>query len=192
MTRPLKTKTGWMETGSLQAVYPQLIFTKRTWWWTSAGNELLNILQNIFFSVASFIAHRKVLLGYVTSTVRVVRCRNRSVWWLHLPLWFLTEGEPGDLRLGPWRCDPKRRHREDLPGLRRWGEPAEALGRHVVQPAAPGGSVAQPAVVRADQLHADAEEEDPASQQTSPVMAKLTAEVQRLQTFPYPPMGGKW
>lgn len=101
-----------------------------------------------------------------------------------------TEGEPGDLGLGPRRCDPKRRHREDLPGLRRRGEPAEALGRHVVQPAAASGSVAQPAVVRADQLHADSEEEDPPCQQTAPVMAKLTAEVQRLQMSPYTP-GGK-
>lgn len=81
-----------------------------------------------------------------------------------------SEGEPGHLRVGLRHHDPKRRHGEDLPRLRRQWEPAEALGRHVVQPAAAGRSVAQPAVGRAGQLHPGPEEEDPPAQQTALLM----------------------
>lgn len=67
--------------------------------------------------------------------------------------------------MGPRHHDAERRHREDLPGLQRVGEPAEALGRHVVQPTAADRSVAQPAVGRAGQLRTDPEKEDTPRQQ---------------------------
>lgn len=76
-----------------------------------------------------------------------------------------SEGEPGDLRVGPRRHHQERPHREDLPGLRRHGQPAAALGRHAGEPAPAGGSVAQPAVGRAGQLHPAPEEETAPPQQ---------------------------
>lgn len=86
-----------------------------------------------------------------------------------------SEGEPGHLRVGPRRHDAERRHGEDLPGLRRLGEPAEALGRHVVQPAAARGPVAQPADGPAGQLHPGPEEEDPPPQQDALLMDTLSS-----------------
>lgn len=69
------------------------------------------------------------------------------------------EGEPGDLRVGPRHGVTERPHRKALPGGRRLGEPAEALGRHAGQPEAPRGPVAQPAVSPAGQRHAEPQEE---------------------------------
>jgi len=66
--------------------------------------------------------------------------------------------------VGPRHRVPERRHGEDLPGLRRRGEPAAPLGRHAVQPAAAGGAVAPPAVLGAGQQHADPEEAHPAAE----------------------------
>lgn len=80
--------------------------------------------------------------------------------------------------MGPRRHDPKRRHGEDLPGLRCLREPAEALGRHVVQPAAPGRSVAHPAVSRAGQLHPDPEKENTPRQQTALLMGNSAVVLQ--------------
>lgn len=92
-----------------------------------------------------------------------------------------TEGAPGDLGVGPRCHDPKRRHGEDLPGLRRLGEPAEALGRHVVIPAAAGRSVAQPAVGRAGQLHPNVEEEDTPRQQNDLLMGNTWPRSHQLE-----------
>lgn len=110
------------------------------------------------FTHASFVAasvFSKLHTYRIDQAIKVQRCCLLSC----------SEGEPGDLGVGPRRHDQERSYRKGLPWVRRCRESAEALGRHAVQPSAAGRSVAQPAVGRAGQLHAGPEEEDAHPQQ---------------------------
>ncbi|XP_061139479.1 synaptotagmin VIII isoform X1 [Syngnathus typhle] len=70
-----------------------------------------------------------------------------------------------DLGVGPRPHDAQRPGGQDLPGLRRGGQPAEALGRHAGLPAPARGAVALAAVGAAGQRHPRPQEEDPLRQQ---------------------------